>query len=224
MQAINPTQQQQKQGAHLQKPDGSIMDDFFKQLNGTTSHLANFTQPAAFVANNLTTASSTNTNATAVGPASPTLKNMTANINKPATPPHIKITRNGAFPLTPSQQQQHQRNLSSSSSTPLKTSNNNNSSRTSLFKGNTTKTVNGKETFYYRPNNNSTNNTTRTASNATTLDLNHNNRTVLASPHTTKNNFTKTSVRKSEIPHPPAHFAKVMLIDDFQNSVFSDIL
>ena len=256
LQAINATQQ--LQGAHIQQHQlksnsmvngglgGSIMDDFFKQLNGTTSHMANFTQPAALVGHmnattpnagnstnavNANTANTTNgasrTNTTVAADAlSPVLKNTTTVNNKTIdhSAPHIiKITRNGGLPLTPPQQNQQQRNLSSlssgsSSNKPMMNSsavmNNfkNNGTRTSLFKGNTTKTVNGKETFYYKPNNSnsssSSTNTNRTFSANGTLDFNHNNMSLgfNNNNHTNKNlNLTNRNVRKSEIPHPSAH-------------------
>ena len=273
LQAINATQQ--RQGTHIQQQKsnslvnsgvgGSIMDDFFKQLNGTTSHMSNFTQPAALVEhknatitnaantnNSITTniANSTNANSTNTGgksnttvsALSPELKKniTTANTMDHSTAsaaPHIKITRNGGLPLTPAQQNQHHRNLSSLSSSAstnkLLMNNNtamnnlkNNNTRTSLFKGNTTKTINGKETFYYKPNNNNSTNTNRTSTNGT-LDFNNNNTTLgfNNNSHTNKLNLTNRNVRKSEIPHPSSHhLAKVGCFDLFSYLLINDIV
>ena len=145
------------------------MDDFFRQLNGTTSHMSNFSQPAAFTSN--VSSPHTNFNRTA---SSPTINNF----YKP-TAPHIKITRNGAF----------------TNSTRL---NKNYTTNGSLFKSNTTRTVNGKETFFRMNNSNSNANST--------LSL-HSNQTQHHQPST---NMTRpANVRKSEIPHPPVRIQKV---------------
>eukprot|EP00111_Clytia_hemisphaerica_P015756 TCONS_00046520-protein len=164
--------------------DASIMDDFFRQLNGTTSHMSNFSQPAAFTSN--VTSPNTNFNRTAMSPPM-------SNFNKP-TSPHIKITRNGAL----------------TNSTRL---NKNYTTNGSIFKSNTTRTVNGKETFFRMNNTNSNANST--------LSLHSQNQTQHHQPAT---NMTRiTNVRKSEIPHPPVPIQKNRIPNHPSNQKKTDV-
>jgi len=86
----------QQQHHERHQINGTIMDDFFRQLNGSTSHMSNFTAPAALI--NMTTSSTHNR---------PLLNNSTqlyngsTATNNNSTASHIKYgtTKNGTVTI-----------------------------------------------------------------------------------------------------------------------------